>query len=323
MKMSDKTLPSNAAKLHIQSLLPLGALPNTPEPSDQSAWDEYNDFIKLYVSEVNDQVVEDRGVSINNVSLGGIPTLEITPPVIDSDSKCILYLHGGAYCLYSAASTLTVSAPISAESKLRVFSIDYTLAPKKRWRGIYKEIEQSIRALIDRGYTAENICILGDSAGGALAAGAAKIMRDNELGNPAGLVLLSPWSDIASIGLSYEAMAKVEVSYSYEGQLKNCALAYAERTEFREPLVSPVYADFDETFPPTLIQGGTREIFLSNFVRLYQAIEQSGGQATLDLYEGMTHVFWGAAPDLPESNIARAKAVKFIRKELNMDRRAD
>jgi acetyl esterase/lipase len=59
-----------------------------------------------------------------------------------------------------------------------------------------------------------------------------------------------------------------------------------------------VYGDLKQGFPPTLIQGGTKEIFLSNFVRLYQALDQAGQTVKLDIYEGMPHVF---VPTLPET----------------------
>jgi epsilon-lactone hydrolase len=80
--------------------------------------------------------------------------------------------------------------------------------------------------------------------------------------------------------------------------------------------VSPVYGDFAKGFPPTLIQGGTREIFLSNFVRLYQALDTAAQTVTLDLYEGMPHVFQARLPDSPESITALNKVNAFLRKHL-------
>jgi monoterpene epsilon-lactone hydrolase len=66
-----------------------------------------------------------------------------------------------------------------------------------------------------------------------------------------------------------------------------------------------------------LIQGGgTREIFLSNFVRQYQGIERGGGRAILDLYEGMPHVFQTVLAGTPESDAAYAKAASFWSAEL-------
>jgi acetyl esterase/lipase len=81
--------------------------------------------------------------------------------------------------------------------------------------------------------------------------------------------------------------------------------------------VSPVHGDFTAGYPPTLIQGGTREALLSGFVRLYQAIDTQGGTARLDLYEGMVHAFQEIRPYLPESALARKKSAAFLRQYLD------
>ena len=80
--------------------------------------------------------------------------------------------------------------------------------------------------------------------------------------------------------------------------------------------VSPVYGDYSKGFPPTLIQGGTKEIFLSNFVRQYQVLDAAGQTVKLDLYEGMPHVFQGQLPDAPESKLALRKMREFLRLHL-------
>jgi acetyl esterase/lipase len=60
-----------------------------------------------------------------------------------------------------------------------------------------------------------------------------------------------------------------------------------------------------------LIQGGTKEIFLSNFVRQYQALDAAGQTVKLDLYEGMPHVFQGQLADAPETKLAMKKMRGF------------
>ena len=73
-----------------------------------------------------------------------------------------------------------------------------------------------------------------------------------------------------------------------------------------------MYADFTKGFPPTLIQGGTKEVLLSAFVRLYQAIDQAGQVVKLDIYEGMPHVFVGLLPETAECQTAIAKASDWV-----------
>jgi monoterpene epsilon-lactone hydrolase len=70
-------------------------------------------------------------------------------------------------------------------------------------------------------------------------------------------------------------------------------------------------------YPPTLIQGGTREIFLSEFIRLYQALDQTDIPVKLDIYEGMPHVHQIFLYKTPESEIALSKMNDFLKTYLN------
>jgi acetyl esterase/lipase len=65
-----------------------------------------------------------------------------------------------------------------------------------------------------------------------------------------------------------------------------------------------------------LIQGGTKEIFLSNFIRHYQALDIAGQTVKLDIYEGMNHVFQAAIPNSPESKLALSKVDAFLQEHL-------
>ena len=309
---------STEAELLIAGFDDLSELPDTPDPADIAAWERQNEIYEAGIAEKNERAKASYPVNTRMIKLGGVPVMEVSPPTCVSNRKILIHLHGGAYTFYSAQSTLCACGPVASEAGLKVFSIDYTRAPKAKWRSIYDEIECVVRALLTDGRHANDICIFGESAGGALAAGTALLMHEKGLGAPAALCLLSPWSDIDKVGESYRTHADVEVAYCYDRHLRNCARAYAEPHEFRNPLVSPVYADYANDFPPTLIQGGTREIFLSNFVRHYQAIDQAGAEAKLDLYEAMPHAFWALGPDIPESKIARSKAVKFMLTKLGL-----
>jgi acetyl esterase/lipase len=106
-------------------------------------------------------------------------------------------------------------------------------------------------------------------------------MRDKGLGMPAAVVLWSPWADITNSGDSAITMTNLDPYYVYEKHLKKAADAYADPKDQKHAYVSPVYGDYTKGFPPTLIQGGTREIFLSHFVRQYRAIDAAGGTAVL------------------------------------------
>ena len=100
-------------------------------------------------------------------------------------------------------------------------------------------------------------------------------------------------SDITAAGDSYATLASADPILNVTS-LRWGAEAYAPLGDQKNPYVSPVYGDYSKAFPPTLIQVGTREIFLSNAVRQYQAIRGGGHEAVLDVYEGYAACISGA-----------------------------
>ena len=218
--------------------------------------------------------------------------------------------------MFSAKTSLVGSVPLADATGLRVISVDYSLAPFSRYPVAIDQVLEVFKTLIAGEYNARDIAFCGDSAGGALACGAALKLRDEGLPMPAAVVLWSPWSDISRIGDTYYTLAGQD-TLDYENQLRQAASAYAEIEEHLLPYVSPVYADYNGGFPPTLIQGGTKEIFLSNFIRHYQALDQAGNEVKLDLYEGMWHVFQAlGVVDIPEVRLALNKTAEWLRLHL-------
>lgn len=287
-----------------------------PGPNNLKGWKKVWARNEKYFKTVSQMVRRQYQPSIKARRLGGVPVLDIKPEGWKNNGKVLIYTHGGGYTFFSAESNLNSAVPVAHDTGLRVISVDYTLAPFAKFHQTTDEVIAVIKGLQKEGYGLKDIAIYGDSAGGGLAAGAVLKMRDQGLGLPAAVVLWSPWSDITATGDTYETLKDADPVLYYPGNLKNCAAAYAPPAEQKNPYVSPVYADFTEGFPPTLIQGGTKEIFLSNMVRLYQALDQAGIPVTLDIYEGMWHVFQAYHWNIPESRLARKKMRDFLQLHL-------
>jgi epsilon-lactone hydrolase len=141
-------------------------------------------------------------------------------------------------------------------------------------------------------------------------------MRDDGTGMSAAVAVLPPWTDLTLSGDRVFSLIDSDPSLSNLESIKNWAAAYANPSDQKISCVSPVYANSSKGFPPTLIQAGTREIVLSDFVRLYQALDQAGISVKLDIYEGMPHVFQFSLYKTPESHIAISKMNDFFRKYL-------
>lgn len=278
-----------------------------PAPDDIEAWKKIQSANDQEKEPSADEKAKTFSVTYKELEIAGVPVIEVLPRKLASAEKIVVYTHGGAYTLNSAKAVIESPMLVASDTGLRVIAIDYTLAPHSKWQQTTDDVVSVFKALEEQGFTGSDILLYGDSAGGGLAAGATLKMRDLGMEMPAALVLWSPWADISETGDTYVSLRDAEVFFTYKGALGPSALAYADAKDHKNPYVSPVYGDFSKGFPPTLIQGGTKEIFLSNFIRLYQAIDQAGQVAKLDIYEGMPHVFPILLTETKEAKAAIAK----------------
>lgn len=268
---------------------------------------EFNEMAMEFIPDI----IKDHNPQVDTIFVNGIRAIDVKPKGYVESDKVLLYIHGGAYVFFNAEVTLASSVPLADLTGLRIISIDYTLAPQAKFGQITDEVLQFYQGIIDMGYKPENISIYGDSAGGGLAAGSVLKMRDNGMPLPSSVVLWSPWADIDRVGDTYYTLAQNDPNLVVTGFLDNCAEAYAPRSEFKNPYVSPVYGDYSKDFPPTLIQVGGKEIFLSNSIRMYRALDTEGKEVKLDVYEGMWHV-WQGYYKVPEAKLALENTKRFI-----------
>jgi acetyl esterase/lipase len=297
---------------HLRKLPDPALRPSFPGPDDVDGWKRFHQAREVDLEPRVERALKEYQPTLTERNLGGVPVLDIKPKGWRDTRKVLVYLHGGAYTMGTSRSSLVKSTPAAEATGYRVISVDYTVAPRARWQQITDEVVAVVRALIKDGHALKDIGVFGDSAGGGMAPGVVLKMRDQNLGMPAAVVVWSPWSDITETGDTYVTLKHAEPTYLYDKILKPAADAYADPKDQKHPYVSPVYGEYTKGFPPTLIQGGTKEIFLSNFVRQYQALDTAGQTVKLDLYEGMPHVFQGQLPDAPESKLALKKMREFL-----------
>ncbi len=287
----------------------------TPAPDDLEGWKKLNQQLSSMPIYGSQLTVDSYQPNVTVTKLGNVNVLDVKLKDWKDNGKVLVYLHGGGYTFFSANSTLGAAAPVANTTGLRVISVDYTLAPLSKWNQTTSEVVSVIQALKDQGYSLNDIAMYGDSAGGGLVAGSVLKMRDGGIGIPAAIVLWSPWTDVTRSGDSYYTLKNADPfisSNSSDSMLKNMADAYANPPDQKNPYVSPVYGNFSKGFPPTLIQGGTKEILLSDFIRLYQAIDQADIPVKLDIYEGMPHDFQIFLSNTTESTTSFYKMTNFL-----------
>jgi acetyl esterase/lipase len=138
-----------------------------------------------------------------------------------------------------------------------------------------------------------DIFVGGTSAGGNLAAALIARAKDEGLPMPAALVLLTPEVDLTESGDSFETNRHAD---NVLGSLMEANLLYANGHDLAHPYISPLFADV-AGFPPTFLQAGTRDLYLSNTVRMHRALRAAGVEAELHVFEAMPHGGFGGAPE--------------------------
>ena len=288
----------------------------TPGPNDLKGWEELNKQVSAMSTAQSQSLVNSFETNITSTKVGNVSVLDIKPKGWVDNGKILVYVHGGGYTILGANSTLNNSVPVANATGLRIISVDYSLAPSSKWDEITSEVVTVIKTLKDQGISIENIAMYGDSAGGGLVASSVLKMRDEGIGVPSAIALWSPWTDVSGAGDTYSTLKNAD-PFVPDSMLKNMGEAYSNISNHKNPYVSPVYGNFSKGFPPTLIQVGTKEILLSDSVRLYQSLDQANIPVKLDVYEGMPHVFQTTLYKTPESSLAILKTSEFLTEYLN------
>lgn len=255
-----------------------------------------------------------QACNVAAIDLDGVAAVDINPPDL-RDEAVILYVHGGAFTLLSAWSTLAIPARLAHGSGRRVISIDYPLAPRKRWQAITQAVVDAYVEVISRGSPPKSIGVVGDSAGGAIAMSAVHQARDLGFGSPGAIALISTVSDLTLSGDTIITLQDHELILELEF-LRSGYAAYSDETDRSLPLVSPAFAAYDPAFPPTLLQVGTREILLSDTILLCDALRLGGVDTILQIYEGMPHSFHAALPDSEQAERAFREQADFFSQKL-------
>jgi acetyl esterase/lipase len=258
-------------------------------------------------------------VTCERVSAGGVDGEWISPANAPED-KAVLYFHGGGFRIGSVASHRDLIAQIALASGCRVFAINYRLAPEHRFPAALDDALAAYRLMLDRGLKSHDIAFAGDSAGGNLVLAAMLALRERGLPLPISAVLMSPWTDLAATGTSYVSRAEADPIHQRPMILALAKDYLGEQGDPGDPQVSPLYADL-AGLPPLLIQVGDRETVLDDSVMFADKARAAGVDVSLELWDGMIHVF--QMFDLPEAHRAIASIAAFLNRHLHIrDERA-
>jgi epsilon-lactone hydrolase len=249
-------------------------------------------------------------VLVSEVTAGGVPAHWLEAPGADTD-RVLLFLHGGGFEFGSIRSDGELAARLGRASGMRVLFPEYRLAPEHPFPAAVDDVLAVWRWLrTDPDLVANSMAVAGDSAGGGLAVSLLVATRDAGEALPAAALLMSPTVDLTSSGASMTERADQD-PISTPAMLRQFAADYLAGADPKTPLASPLFASL-AGLPPLLIQVGTADLLLSDSERLAAAATQAGVDVTLEIGEGLPHVY-PIMLGTPEAAQATEQAGTFLR----------
>ena len=226
------------------------------------------------------------------------------------DAGVILYVHGGGFVAGSPETHLGLINRLAQISQCSVTAPDYPLLPEctgaqqlEALMAIYREVAAAIPA-------DQAIHLVGDSAGGLLALSMAQHAAAQHLRLPGAVATLSAMTDLTLSGESYAANAGRDIMLSKD-MLGALSALYLAGSDPRDGALSPLHAEL-AGFPPLLMQVGADEILRDDSVMMVDAVKAAGGQATLEVWPDLFHVWQNFPSRIPESVQALSNVARFL-----------
>jgi acetyl esterase/lipase len=228
---------------------------------------------------------------------------------VESTTRVILYLHGGAFFMGSAASYRNRSMRLSYRCHAEVFVPAYRLAPEHPYPAALEDALAAWRYVKGLRPNAQ-MFVTGDSAGGGLSLSLLLKLRDLGLAMPNGSFMLSPWTDLTVSGQSVDGNRGKDLWFTRQ-HLETWAKYYAGRADAHLPYLSPVFAELSG-LPPLLLLAGENELLLDDALRVRDAATSVGTEVDVLIGKGMQHDWPLALPWLDESRLAWNAMRRFV-----------
>ena len=227
-----------------------------------------------------------------------------------------VYMHGGGMILGSLDHYHPHVARYVAASGVPMLAVDYRLAPEHPHpmpvEDSYAALAWLSREAADLGVDPDRVAVMGDSAGGGLAAGAALLAR--ERGGPAVAlqILVFPMLDDRTVGP--DPALEPFVFWSYDDNVTAWrALLGDAAAGAVDASAAPARVEDHAGLPPAYLEVGELDIFRDEVVEFARRLGRAGVPAELHVHPGVPHDFDLVAPAAAVSRRAVADRIRVLR----------
>jgi len=256
-------------------------------------------------------------VKVEPRAIDGVKTFEVAPEAIPTQNRnrLLIHVHGGCYVSFPGESGTSEAILMAGLGGFRVISVDYRMPPDAPYPAALDDAMTVWKAALKMSEP-KNMAIFGTSAGGALTLSMVLRAKQDNLPLPGAIASGTPMSDLTGRGDSFVTNAMLDnVLVAYGANCDKRAALYTNGHDLKDPLLSPVYGDM-HGFPPAILTTGTRDLLLSNTVRVHRKLREAGVEAVLQVFEGQSHAQYMRDVNAPETKDAFGEIARFLDKHL-------
>lgn len=256
-------------------------------------------------------------VSVEPVAIAGVKTFIVSPKTIPAAHKdfVLLHFHGGVRVFNPGEAGTQEAILMAGFGGYKVISVDYRMPPDFPFPAALDDAFAVYRELL-KTTKSQNIGIFGTSAGGSLVFTTLLKAKSENLPMPGAIAPATPTVDLTKTGDSLFTNAFVDNRLgTRDGFIAATAVLYANGRDLKDPLISPIYGDVTG-FPPAILTSGTRDLYLSNTVRMHRKLRAAGVDAVLQVWEGQSHAQFLLDVNAPETKEYHEEVTRFFDKHL-------
>jgi acetyl esterase len=209
----------------------------------------------------------------------------------------LVYFHGGGFVVCDLETHDNTCRSLAREAGTRVLSVDYRLAPEHPFPAAIEDALAALAFAVEHaaelGADPARVAVGGDSAGGNLAAGVARLAAAGDGPTPAFQLLFYPWLDLSSKRESYHLFG--DGFFLTEATLDWYARHYVgEAGDALDPRCSPLLAEELDGVAPAYIATAGFDPLRDDGEEYAHRLRAAGVPVALRRHAGLIHGFVNA-----------------------------
>jgi acetyl esterase/lipase len=248
-----------------------------------------------------------RKCTIERKNIGGY-CYYVMRPKNGSGRKHIFYLHGGGYVYEIKSMHWAFLSKLIEALQCTITVPIYPLAPEHNYQDAF-DLIAPLYLQISSETAAQDLVIMGDSAGGGMGLVLAQQLKEIELPQPGNIIVLSPALDMSMSNPEIGAAEQLDPVLAAPA-LMEIGKWYAADKDPKDELISPLYGSFKELGKISLFTG-THDLLNPDARKLKRMLDAQGTSINYYEYPSMIHI-WPLYP-LPEAKQAIGQIVDLLK----------